>query len=948
METPQGAVPEMRNFKDTLRLPQTDFPLRADAAINDPLMLQRWDREQLCARAQECHHGAQKFVLHDGPPYANGHIHLGHAYNKILKDIIAKSHRMMGMQTTVVPGWDCHGLPIDHKVSQEHPGLKGAEFKAACRQYAAHWMGVQREEFKRLGVLMDWENPYLTMNPGYESAIVHAFGEMVERGFIERKNKTIPWCFTCKTALASAEIEYQDRKDPSLYVLFRLTEDDQKKLIAQGALPSITAPVHFLVWTTTPWTLPLNRAVLLREGIAYQVLKRGDVYFVAAKERVSALMQQCDAERTADWDVIATVDASVFAGSRVHHPFDDHRLCPIIFDLSVGVDEGTACVHCAPGCGPSDYEVGVKHGLEIYSPLAADGTYTPGVIPASLTGVRIVDAQGMVISALQERGVLLFKGSIRHSYPHCWRCHEGLMFRATPQWFCSLEHRDARAKALACVEKITFIPEQGKNFLRATIENRWEWCLSRQRAWGTPIVALVSHDGMSVYLDADFIKKVSAKIALEGIEYWDRVTMQELVAQGMLPHDFPITDYRKETDILDVWFDAGVSHAAVVRQDARLQFPADLYLEGLDQHRGWFQSSLLTSVLLNEVAPMRAIMTHGFTVDEKGRKMSKSLGNVVAPDEIIKRLGTDGLRLWVASIGNEGDAVVSDRLLVHVEQVYRKVRNTCRFLLQNLYDFDARRDALAIDQLTPFDRYALVQVWRLQEKVIDAYRACNVTAVFHLVGDYCTGELSAFYADIVKDRLYCDAENGHERRSTQTALWMILDALTRLIAPVLSFTAEQVADHYQAADHQSIHLQTFFAWKNPEQLYGGVDPVSFDAQWKFLKELRSALLKLIEEQRAAGIVRHPLEAAVTLSSDALSGLTVIDDPEAFLRMFLIASQVTIVAGRDVHDAALRPTALDGVSAKVMRATGTKCPRCWQWGDYAHADTLCSRCAAICE
>jgi isoleucyl-tRNA synthetase len=939
VETPVVTPEKTRDFKDTLSLPRTEFSLRADAAINDPRMLQRWELERLAEHAQSVHAGAEQFILPDGPPYANGHIHLGHAYNKILKDIVAKAHRMMGYHTPVIPGWDCHGLPIEHKVSQDHPGLQGAALTTACREYACKWIAVQRDEFKKLGVLMDWERPYLTMNYSYEASVLRVFADLVETGYIERKNKTISWCHSCQTALASAEIEYEDRKDPSLYVLFKLSDRDTKRLV-----PQLAKPVFVVIWTTTPWTLPLNRAVLMRADAQYQLVKRGDRYLLMGSERVASIMALCDAENVQDWRLVETFKAQEFAGCSLQHPFDSERLVPIILDQSVGLDEGSACVHCAPGCGPSDYETGVKNGLEIYSPLTPDGRYDTGIIPAALAGMSIADAQGWVIRMLMEQGLLLHKGSIRHSYPHCWRCHNGIMFRATTQWFCNLNNRDTKAKTLDMLDTITFIPAQGKNFLRATIENRWEWCLSRQRSWGVPIPALIAHDSKTAFVDPSFMRRVADAVEQHGTEFWTVTPLEELVAQGLLPESFPVHEYRKEKDILDVWFESGVSQYAVLRRDPRASFPADLYLEGLDQHRGWFQSSLLISMMLTGEPPMRAIMTHGFTVDEQGRKMSKSLGNVMAPQQIIDRVGTDGLRLWVASIGNEGDAIVSDRLLSNIEQVYRKIRNTCRFLLQNLYDFDSARDLVPHHDLTPFDRYALVQLQRLQERVLAEYRSCNVTAIFHLLGDYCSGELSSLYADIVKDRLYCDKHNSAVRRSTQTAFWTILDSLTRLIAPILSFTAEQVADYYQGAGHPSIHLQKFAEWGDGRDLpilLAGVPAEKFDADWKLLKEVRTAVLKGVEELRAQGLVKHPLEAAITLSYPMLDTITVVDDMHEFLKMFLIASVVELVPG----NAGLQPTALEGLFIRVDRAVGTKCPRCWQWGTYEQSEGLCPRCVA---
>ncbi|MCL5436744.1 MAG: class I tRNA ligase family protein, partial [Candidatus Dependentiae bacterium] len=504
-------VKEKLDFKHTLNLPKTDFPLRAETKKNDPRISARWESEGLPSAAQRCNDGKEKFILHDGPPYANGHIHLGHAYNKILKDVIAKSRRMMGYHVPYVPGWDCHGLPIEQKVSQEQPDIKGAELMRACRAYAARWVDTQRSEFKQLGLLMDWEHPYVTMDLAYEAATLRSFAQLVRSGFVERKNKTIPWCPTCQTALASAEIEYEDRTDPSIYVRFEVEQGWAKRL-----LPQLTGSISFVVWTTTPWTLPLNRAVLIKEGAEYAVLNAGGRYLIVGAPLVEKIVPLLAKAGIDSVSVVAQLSAAACAGVQLHHPLNPDRLVPVIIDPSVALDEGTACVHCAPGCGPSDYEVAVKNGLEIYSPLTSNGRYARGIEPVELEGMPVADGQLWVLRQLEMEGRLLFAGKITHSYPHCWRCHKGLIFRATPQWFCLLDHNGAKERALDAIEKIAFYPAQGRNFLRATVESRWEWCLSRQRAWGTPIPALLGESG-SVFIDADFIEKVAERVALEGV-----------------------------------------------------------------------------------------------------------------------------------------------------------------------------------------------------------------------------------------------------------------------------------------------------------------------------------------------------------------------------------------------------------------------------------------------
>lgn len=965
---------EPKSFKDTLNLPQTDFPIRANAKIDDPLLLERWINEKLFDTSYMHNEGAPKFILHDGPPYANGPIHLGHAYNKILKDIVCKAHRMQGYHVPTIPGWDCHGLPIELKVAQENPGLSRVGLIGACRKYAQGWIDNQRESFKKLGVLMHWDKPYITMDYGYEASIVEAFGDFVDKGFIERKNKTIAWCWSCQTVLASAEIEYKDRKDPSIYVLFPLAQKDQKRIF-----PDVIGEINILVWTTTPWTLPLNRAVLLKPHAEYQLLDlKGNLCIVGAgvASKISALLG-------IEPVVLKDFKAEELKGALVQHPFID-RTSPLIFDDSVGTEEGTAFVHCAPGCGPIDYEVGVKNGLEIYSPVNPDGTYGSTIEPKELIGMHVVDGelpgQIWVIKKLHALNKLLYKTSIHHSYPHCWRSHHGLIFRATPQWFCDLDKGGLKEHALEAIETIDFIPERGKSFLKATVENRWEWCLSRQRTWGAPIPAIICKHCDQAYTNAEFIHTVAQGIAKHGIEYWVEVDIKSLLPSDFVCPHCSSTDLVKERDILDVWFDSGISHYAVLYNNPQQAYPADMYLEGLDQHRGWFQSSLLTSLVLEKQAAMKTIMTHGYTVDAKGQKMSKSLGNVVAPEDIINQVGTDGLRLWVASVGHDSDPSVSDTLLKNVAEVHRKIRNTARFLLSNLYDFDIEKDAVTAEQLLPIDRYAMGKLLELNKQLIDEYLQADFTRVFHELADYCSSELSSFYLDIVKDRLYVEKPDGIERRSAQTACWFILDTMTRLMAPILSFTAELISDHYQKNKRQSIHLQSFvhseilqelvFPHTKPlpgidigrrAQIVDAIDMFQYEQsmntfleEWQDLKALRSLVLKAIEVEREKGLVKHSLEAHVrlfinfadpkyALVAQLLKHITSQrHDVDAFLKELFIVSQFELVD--KPYD--LAPTSDSHVFVRVTHAEGTKCPRCWNWDTTTNPDGLDRRCVRV--
>lgn len=964
---------QKKSFKDTLNLPNTNFPIRPNHKEEEPLLLKRWENENLYKRSFEKNKGQEKFILHDGPPYANGHIHIGHAYNKILKDIVCKSQRMMGKHTPVTPGWDCHGLPIEFAVKKEHPELSGEALKKACREYAQKWIDVQKHEFKQLGVLMDWENPYLTMGFAYEAHTLNAFGILVEQGYIERKNKTVAWCPSCQTVLASAEIEYQDRKDPSLYVLFTLENNVCKELFPQLQ----GKPISLLVWTTTPWTLPLNRAVLLKPNTEYVVLETENNYIIVGKSRAHAIAQLLN---IADNSVAQCNSQDLITlHAKVAHPFINGLYTPVLVDDSVLTDDGTACVHTAPGVGPIDYEVGIKNNLEIYSPISPDGKYTEDINISELVDMPVAHAHSWVIQKLIDANTLLLKTSIKHSYPHCWRCRGGLIFRATKQWFCDLSRNDLKEKACESISRITMLPAASHNRFEATIEGRLEWCLSRQRVWGMPIPALICDSCNYTYINKEFINDVAKKVAKEGIEYWDNVAIETLVKNSIMCPECNINCLKKETDILDVWFDSGVSHYAVLKQNPALQYPADMYLEGKDQHRGWFQSSLLTSMIIEQTPCTKTIVTHGFTVDEQGRKMSKSLGNVVAPQEMIDRLGTDGLRLWAASVDNSGDAVVSEVLLKNVQEVFRKIRNTCRFLLSNINDFDITKDAIVIEKMSSIDQYAMQELFELYEEVMHAYTDYNFTRVSHLFGSYCAVNLSSFYLDIVKDRLYVEKKDGLERRSAQTVCFHILDTLTKLMAPILSFTAEQVSDEYQKGKTDSIHLQQFpvvhniweqlayrKTFQEPQASWHTFSPSTTykkeeialrhnqEDYWQLLKDMRSALLKAIELQREKQVVKHSLEARVTLYIDStVEYATKINDffiqlnekgesVESFLKEFLIVSQCNIQ--NNVSN--LQETELKGLFANVEHAHGVKCPRCWQWDITSDPDHLCNRCIKI--
>lgn len=1002
-------------FQHTLNLPHTDFSIRANSAQKEPELLVRWKKEELCEKATLKNHGKEKFILHDGPPFANGHLHSGHAVNIILKDIVCKIKRMRGYHAPLVQGWDCHGLPIELKVTAEKRATvgKSAEeriaFKKACRDYAAHWIEVQKQELQEMGKLADYDHAYMTMKPSYQADILRALAHFVHDGYIERKNKTVPWCASCQTVLAIAEIEHEDRKDPSLYVLFALEQASAKNIFPYYFEQYPQGTINLLVWTTTPWTLPLNRAVVLNPKAPYVVLagKENGQDFVVAKERADDICHMLGIEK----QIVCECDPIVFEGAKVQHAFIDDLLVPVLLDDMVLVSDGTACLHSAPGCGPEDYVLGIKNGLEIFSPLSHDGCYTVGIKPENFEGMSILDGQIAVIKILVERKRLLHKAFVTHAYPHCWRCKKGLMFRATKQWFCDLQKNNLVERTLQAIESISFIPENGKARLASSVANRTEWCISRQRQWGVPIPALLCLKCDGAYINAGMIRNIADYVAKEGIEYWDRVTIPELIDHTIIKNitcpscsnSDPVY-FAKEHDILDCWFDSGVSHFAVLAKDqSGLGVPADLYLEGSDQHRGWFQSSLLSSMVLHGHAQTKMILTHGYTVDEHKRKMSKSIGNVIAPQDLIKKYSRDILRLWAASVDYEGDMVVSEKFLGNVAETYRKIRNTCRFLISNLYDFDMTHDSVDFDKLLPIDHYALSRLYEVSAQVQKAYDEYHFAQAVQLINHYCVNDLSAQYLDISKDRLYVEKADGLLRRSAQTVLYHILDVLTHLLAPILSFTAEEISDFYQKNKQQSIHLQSLAPavniWEvlalrtrpdlvaNIERGMQGNDThfagyiVGMTGIWNLLEEMRMVVLKSIERLREQSIVKHSLEAKIELHIDKRTNAwSVLENfikdlgnektQERFFKDWFIVSQVSFMTESSCHpehnchpeltchpescpepsrrvvSGSLEPTSLDWLRVRASHADGVKCPRCWQWEVTEHAEKLCKRCQDV--
>ncbi len=967
------------SYKDSLNLPKTSFPITYDHAIQDEQLRSIWNKEQLDSKASRLHHGKDSFILHDGPPYANGHIHMGHALNKIMKDIIIKSARMMGKYAPFIPGWDCHGLPIELKVVEQEKEKSSAlhdtaHFLKACAAYAQQWIEIQQKEFKQIGVLADWEHRYVTMSPEYVSSILRSLATFVRKGFIERSLKSVPWCFHCKTVLAHAEIEYKDRKDPSVFVLFPLDTPSKISLSLD-----LDVPIAFLAWTTTPWTLPLNRALIVKPDTLYSVgmLEGEETALIIGKECVARLEKKTGKK----FEEVAAIPSSQLTSLRACHPFDDITV-PVIEDDMVGLEEGTAVVHCAPGCGAEDYLVGLKHGIEIFSPLGPDGTYLEGVTPQEMTGISIVEGQGYVIRHLAQKNILLHKENINHSYPHCWRCKQGLMFRATDQWFCSLKKEGFAQQVAQGIEQISFFPESGKNRFQSLVLNRAEWCISRQRRWGVPIPAFIFARTGEAVLSPDVIERVADLIKTKGTLFWQNASLEELEREGVIPEEVlllarcPKTNellLEKETDILDVWFDSGVSHTAACVDKMGYSLPVDMYLEGSDQHRAWFQSSFLASMIVHDKAPMKSIVTHGFVVDEQRHKMSKSVGNVISPSQVIEKYGVDVLRMWVASCDYEKDIVISHTVLSNVAEVFRKIRNTARFLLSNLYDFSFDKDGIPVRSLSLLDKQALWSLWHVAHDVQKAYGSYNLNGAYQLIHTYCVHELSTGYFDMVKDRLYTEKADGSKRRACQTVLYYILDTLTRLAAPILSFTADHIFKTYQGAEH-SVHLEQFnfppyiIEEEIKEMLLpyqeipqaGSILPLAtiaelegvWHASWNTLAQIRSEIYKKIETLRQEGMVKQSLECCVTLHikktelTKAYYTLvsSISDERVSLFKEFLIVSQAIIQ--ETCQD--LSATTLPWLFCRVEKAYGKKCPRCWQYDTVPENQELCSRCIQVCN
>jgi isoleucyl-tRNA synthetase len=843
-----------KDIKDTLNLPQTSFPMKASLPRKEPEMLEFWKSIDIYEKIQAKNSGGAPYVLHDGPPYANGYIHIGHALNKILKDIIVKYKSMKGFHSPFVPGWDCHGLPIelevDKKLGKKKADMDVLEKRKLCREYAEKFLDIQREEFKRLGVFGDWDDPYLTMSYGYEATIVRELLEFVKNGGLYKGKKPVHWCPSCVTALAEAEVEYADKESPSVFVSFRLKDKNAEQLKLAGY------EVYLMIWTTTPWTLPANLALAVNPNVEYGALKENNKVFLLARHIIQNMPPGlADAfgfaeKRTQSMNLIFKGEELV--GLKAKHPFVDRESVVIRGDF-VSVEEGTGVVHIAPGHGEDDYVAGLKEGLDVFAPVDQFGKFK-GTEREELEGEFVLKAGNeKVVQLLEDSQALLYKEKLSHSYPHCWRCKKPVIFRATEQWFISMNTNELRRKCLSEIANVNWVPAWGKERIEGMLRSRPDWCISRQRAWGVPITVLTCEGCEAVVNDQGFFDKTIKLVEEHGADVWFTKDAKEFLPDNYDCKNCGGAQFKKELDILDVWFDSGVSHASVITGERGLRWPAEMYLEGSDQHRGWFQSSLLESVGTRGKAPYKTVLTHGFTVDGSGKKMSKSQGNVVAPQDILKQTGAEILRLWVSAEDYRGDVRISKEIIARLTEAYRKIRNTARFLLGNLSDYDGSRG-----ELTELDRWALSRLHGMTKKVSEAYERFDFHEVYHRIYNFCIVDMSSFYLDILKDRLYTFRADSPERRAAQYVLNEVLMTMTKLMAPVLSFTAEEIWQTLREKPVASIFLSDFPA--ADETL---IDE-ELEARWEKLIAIRDEALKALELKRAEKFIGNSLEAKVVL------------------------------------------------------------------------------------
>ena len=924
------------DYSKTLNLPETEFPMRAGLPEREPEFLKYWEENKIYEKKQELHAGHKKFVLHDGPPYANGKIHMGTALNKILKDIIMKYKYAQGFDTPYVPGWDTHGMPIEH-AAIKNLGLNRHELdtlvlRKECHDYALKWIDEQRTDFKRLGVLGDWDHPYITMTHDYEAVQIHVFGEMAKKGYIYKGKKAVYWCPHCETALAEAEIEYGEEKSPAIFVKMPLVKDN-------GMLPEAAQgkPAYIVIWTTTPWTMPANVAIALHPDFEYAWVEcEGEILFMA-KEMLEAVGKVCKKDLS---NIIGTCKGKDMEYAECRHPFEtiDRKSLVVLADY-VTLEAGTGCVHTAPGHGADDFETGVRYNLPIICPVDGSGKLTAEA-GADFAGMFVFDANVPIIKYLAGLNRLFGKENIRHQYAHCWRCKNPIIYRATEQWFASVDgFREEALNAIA--NDVQWIPSWGEARIHNMVADRHDWCISRQRVWGVPIPIFYCEDCNEHLVNDDTINAVADLFAKEGSDAWWAHSAEEILPQGTKCPKCGGTHFRKESDIMDVWFDSGSSHAAVCKTRPELAWPADMYLEGSDQHRGWFQSSLLTSVATEGKAPYRAVLTHGYVVDGEGRKMSKSVGNTVAPQEVIAQYGADIIRLWAASSDYKADIRISKEILKQLSEVYRKIRNTIRYILGNTNDFNYETDKVEFKDMLELDRWALMHMQLLKKEVSAAYESYDFHVLYHAIHNFCSVEMSSYYLDLLNDRLYAYKADSFERRSAQTAMYEIMLDLVVMIAPVLSFTMEEV---WQFMKKPASMPESVFMMPWPECKEEYIDE-ALESKWDNFIEIRSEITRVLEGARRAKTIGHSLDAKVELHATG-EALAILRSVEGDLATLLIVSQAKLVEGLA---GGVEATGREDLKVTVQAAEGEKCERCWIYSDTVGKDaehpTVCARCAA---
>lgn len=924
---------QINDYAATVLIPKTDFPQQAKLAHNEVETIKRWEKINLAEKILKKNEGKPKYILHDGPPYANGDIHIGHALNKILKDVIVRFKSMQGFYSPYIPGWDCHGLPIEQKVTsklgKKAHTMPPEEIRKLCQEYAMKFVNIQREQFKRLLIGGSWDKPYLTMNSEYEVGILKAFKALVENEYIYRGKKPVYWCSNCLTALAEAEVEYEDHKSPSIYVKFPFVNPESNQITNKLKNPSI------VIWTTTPWTLPANLAVALDPDYDYVAIEINDETYIVAKYLLTGFLEASKFPQTPN--IISEFKGKQIEGLKLKHPLLQKESVVIVADF-VTLEQGTGCVHIAPGHGMEDFLVCQKYGIETFVPVDDEGCFTDDF--PTLKGENVWKANPKIIEILKEKNILISSSTISHTYPHCWRCHNPIIFRATEQWFMSVDKNNLRQHILEAIEKsVEWIPKWGKDRIYNMVMQRPDWCLSRQRSWGVPIPAVVCESCGKSHLDLRVFDKFIEKVATEGTNTWYTTSVEEFIPANFKCDKCGGAKFRKEKNILDVWFDSGASHIAVLESDSKLTWPCNIYVEGSDQHRGWFQSSILIAMGAKSAPPYKQVLTHGFILDEKGEAMSKSKGNVISPLEVIKELGAGVLRLWVISEDYRGDIKVSKEILKRNAEAYRKIRNTLRFLLANVQDFNIEKDAVPYQEMEEIDQYILHVLNELIKKVTDAYESFELHRIYHSIHSFCVVDMSSFYLDILKDRLYCSAANDRIRRSAQTVIYHIASCLGRLIAPVLPHTTDEFWSYFNPKS-ESIHLESFPVFVSEWERNDLADI------WSEILKVRDEVLTALETVRKDRIIGHSLDADITLITNDDNLFQLLNKYKKQWESIFIVSNVNIQKEQITDNSVSEKNGNLLVLAKS--SNDEKCPRCWRHKPEVKKDeiSLCNRCADV--